>query len=76
MMHDHSVAARGIGDNGAPCRLCDGEDEEALALSLAAALWDSRQTGDEWDRTWDEAGSTWQYHFLTMARVALGHLRG
>ncbi len=57
-----------------PCRFCATNDTEALVDELAAKMWASCETIDEWSdwtREWEKAGPYWQGMFRNYARVFL-----
>lgn len=70
--HDFPV---GFGHNGAPCRICAGEDDEALVATLAEELWNARPGRFEVPGEWENAGPYWHEAFRGYARASLRCMR-
>jgi DNA-directed RNA polymerase len=44
----------------ARCRICSANDRAALIEEIAAEIWDSSRDPEIDNRSWADAGATWQ----------------
>lgn len=74
MKHDHAAFV-GAGHNQAGCLICTATDRAGLIERVAADLWESRQTGDDFI-PWSGASDYWKRPFRQMAETAIDSLAG